>query len=281
MIIDIHTHVMHEGFDVTKIKLNLISRMFYQRMETPTYKDYVKKLTFHLDESVVDKAVLIALEREPLSAGNSAIIELCRINNNFLYGANLNPLAANIEDQVEKAVENNAVLVKLLPSFQNVNPADTKCIPFYQALKKHRLPLLVHTGVEHTVRTDHQEYNHPALLKTAAQLGVVIICAHCGCPMYLHEKPYFQAWVEMALQYPNVYGDLSGLGSIVRSSYLKKILKNRQLLEKIVFGTDYPAFPVFLFRKSNSNIFNDWYNFFEKMGFDQVVFNRAESLLRL
>ncbi|MBF0595519.1 MAG: amidohydrolase family protein, partial [Candidatus Omnitrophica bacterium] len=255
MIIDIHTHVMHEGFDITKIKLNLMARLFYQRMRTPIFKDYVKKLTLHLDESVVDKAVLISLEGAPLSAGNSTIIELCRTNKSFLYGANLDPLAVDIEAQVEKAVENNAVLVKLLPSFQNINPADEKCIPFYQALKKHRLPLLVHTGIEHTVRTDHQEYNNPALLKTAAELGVVIICAHCGCPMYFHEKSYFQAWVELALQYPNVYGDLSGLGSIVRSFYLKKILKNRRLLEKIVFGTDYPAFPVFLFRKSVSNIF--------------------------
>ncbi|MBF0523268.1 MAG: amidohydrolase family protein [Candidatus Omnitrophica bacterium] len=281
MIIDIHTHVINEGFDIKNIKLNFITRLFFKKMRTPTFRDYMDKLTGQLNESEVDKAVLIALEGTPLSAANSKILELCRKNKKFLYGANLDPLAIDIEKQVEQAVENKAVLVKLLPSFQNVNPADEKCIPFYNALKKYNLPLLVHTGMEHTLKTDHQNYNNPALLETAAKMGVVIICAHCGCPMYLHEKSFFQEWVELALRYPNVYGDLSGLGSIVRSFYLRKILKNRKLLEKIIFGTDYPAFPLFLFRKSCPNIFNDWVFFFRQMGFGDVFFNRAESLLRL
>ena len=63
-----------------------MARLFWQRIQTPTFRDYINKVTLDLDESEVDKAVLIALEGTPLSAGNRMIVELCRTNKNFLYG---------------------------------------------------------------------------------------------------------------------------------------------------------------------------------------------------
>ena len=41
--------------------------------------------------------------------------------------------------------------MKWLPIVQNFNPADPKCIPFYEVLQHYNLPLLCHTGGEQSL----------------------------------------------------------------------------------------------------------------------------------
>lgn len=281
MIIDIHTHIMNPKFDIDKIKLNFYSKIFLKKLQLTTFDEYLSKLMKTLNESAIDKAVLIALENTTFNANNEQVVEICKQNPKFLYGANLNPKSENIEAEFSKAIENKAVLFKLIPSFQNVNPSDVACKKFYELLKKHDKPLLVHTGIEHTLKTKNQQYNNPGLLEYPAKLGVKIICAHCATPMYLHEKSYFNEWKSLTLNYENVYGDLSGMISPVRNFYLKKILKNPILVEKVLFGTDYPAFPVWFFQKTQANIMDAWHSSFKKIGFNDTIFTRANKVLNL
>lgn len=200
----------------------------------------------------------------------------CQKHPDFLYAPNLNPLSPNIKNDIKKAIKDQAVLIKILPSFQNIDLSDKACVPFFEELLKYNLPLLVHTGIEHTFKGNNK-LNNPLLLENAAKTGVTVICAHCGCSMMLHEKSYFKEWVYMAKKYPNVYGDISSFTGCIRHYWLSQILKDKDLNKKILFGTDYPAFP-YLFRKTH-NLFVDWINLFKQKGCHEEFFLRSEKIL--
>lgn len=281
MIIDIHSHMINPDFNLDKINFNYTTRMFFLRLKISNYQQYFEKFSKSLSESQVDKAVLVALENTILCSNNQQTVEICKLNKNFLYGANLNPLDADIEHKLKNAINNNAVLVKILPSFQNVDLSDKKCIPFFEMLKEYDLPLLMHTGLEHTLKNSKQGLNNPAKLESAAKIGVKIICAHCGTKLHFYEKCYFEEWKKLARNHENVYGDLSGMILFFRKSYLKKILKDDILKSKVVFGSDFPAYPFISIHKNRDNIFQDWYETFGKIGFAEEFFTRGNKLLKL
>lgn len=280
MIIDIHSHMINPDFCLDKMNFNYTTRMFFLRLKISNYQQYYEKFSRSLSESSIDKAVLVALENTILCSNNQQTVEICKQNKNFLYGANLNPLDADIEDKFNTALNNNAVLVKILPSFQDVDLSDKKCIPFFEMLKENNLPLLVHTGLEHTLKNSKQYLNDPKKLENAAKLGVKIICAHCGTKLHFYENCYFEDWKNLARKYENVYGDLSGMILFFRKSYLKKILKDHSLKSKVVFGSDFPAYPFINMRKDRDNIFQDWYETFEEIGFNEEFFTRGDKLIK-
>lgn len=273
--------MLNPNFDLDKLKFNFTIRMFFLRLKIKNFSQYKEKFSKNLKESIVNKTVLVALENTMLNSNNEQTIEICNQNENFLYGANLNPLDSDIEAKFQTALDNKAVLVKILPSFQNVDLANKKCMPFFEMLKENNMPLLVHTGLEHTLKSSRQELNRPGKLENAAKLGIKIICAHCGTKLFFHEKCYFDEWKTLARNYENVYGDLSAMILFYRKPYLKKLLKDKTLSSKVLFGTDYPAYPHINLCKDNDNIFDDWYNTFDKMGFDHDFFTRGTKLLRL
>lgn len=276
MIIDIHAHLLSPHFSLADNKLNFWNKLLYWKLGIKDFASFSKKMIFDLKISPVDKVVLCAVEGTPLAANNQETLAYCKRCRNFLYAPNLNPLSKNFKDDINEAVMNDAVLVKVLPSFQCVDLSDERCRPFFKELVKYKLPLLVHTGVEHTFKGNNN-LNNPLLLEKAAQMGVTIICAHCGCPMMLHEKSFFKEWIYLAKKYPNVYGDVSGFSGYVRHLWLSKILKDPSLKDKILFGTDCPSFP-YLFRKTH-NMFSDWVDFFRKEGCSEEFFLRSERIL--
>lgn len=279
MIIDIHSHMINKNFDINTFKSNFTTKMFLLRLQTRNFDEYYKRMSGELKQSKVQKAVLCAIENVDVCSNNKQTIEICKNNPDFLYGANID-FNSNIESQVKNALENNAVLIKVLPSFQNVDLSDKKYVPFFELLKENNLPLLVHTGIEHTIKGGNQELNNPNKLELASKMGVKIICAHCGAKLNFWEKCYFENWFKLIKKYDNVFGDLSAMILFYRKSYLDKILKSEFLKSKVIFGTDFPCYP-YINMSKNSNIFDDWYNMFEKIGFDKNFFNKGAQILNL
>ena len=280
MLIDIHTHLVNKNF-IKSQKINLAAKLMLKNCGYTNFDDYIKNFLKQLSKSKLDKTVLIGIENSPICADNAQVYDVCKTHSQFLFGVNLNPYDADIENKIQNTVKNNAVLVKVLPSYQNINLAHEKCILFFELLKQYNLPLLVHTGIEHTLPSKNQDLNNPLRLEKAAKIGVKVICAHCGGRIFLHEKNYFKEWKELALKYENVYGDLSAMINPVQWFNLKTILKDSVLKNKVLFGTDYPAFPVIPFQKSSNKIFIDCCNYFEKIGFDSTIYTNTEKVLNL
>ncbi len=283
MIIDIHSHMINKNFNLNKFKHNFTTKMFFLKLKVRNYQEYYKKMTNSLNESPIDKTVLCAIENTWCCSDNKQTAEICKNNPNFLYGTNLNPTDKEIENKVEQEIKNNAVLVKIIPSFQNIDLSDKNCSLFFEILKENKLPLLVHTGIEHTVKGGNQELNNPKKLEPAAKNGNIIIAAHCGSKLNFWERDYFDEWSKLAYKYENFYGDLSAMIPFYRKDIIKKLLKDKTLCSKLIFGTDFPSYPFPNINKHNikENIFSDWYYFFKEIGFDNDIFNRAEKILNL
>lgn len=279
MLTDIHTHLVSKNFNKNNVLTNFALNLFLHRNHYTNYENYLKTMKTKLAQSRIDRAVLVAVENSDVCAGNEEVLEVCKNNPEFLYGANLNPYDKDIEEKFEQIISDKAVLIKIIPSYQRVDLSDEKCKKFFELLIKYNMPLLVHTGIEHSLKNPYQELNNPEKTELAAKMGVKIICAHCGSRIFLHEKSYFKEWENLTLKYDNVYGDISAMINPVGKFDLDKIIKSPKLSSKVLFATDYPAFPLIRKRESCDNIFEDCLNYFEKSGISQTVFINAEKLL--
>jgi predicted TIM-barrel fold metal-dependent hydrolase len=102
------------------------------------------------------------------------------------------------------------------------------------------LPLVAHTGGEHTVRILNDDYTSPSCLRLPVELGVNVIAAHSGTQSAPFELDYFGVFCEMARKHANFYGDTSAFSIPWRAKYVKKILE-LGLTHKMLHGSDYPV----------------------------------------
>lgn len=279
MIIDLHTHLVAEGVRAGQRGFNLWNRILSRLLRVRDAEAFRRKIVDDLAAGPVARCVLCAIEGSRLAAGNREVRAFCRAHAGFLYGANLNPLSPSLETDVDDAVRAGAVLIKLMPSFQNVDPADPRCDAFWELARDRHLPVLVHTGPEHTLAGGPQRFNAPARLVRAATTGVTLICAHCGCHMLLTERNGIREWAELARRHANVYGDVSGCVGCIRHHWLRKVLRDDALSARLLFGTDYPAFPS-VFRRGDANLFRNWIAFFRKLGCPEALFHRSAQILK-
>ncbi len=234
------------------------------------------------------------------------------------FGASVNPNRKDWEEELERVAEQGAVLIKWIPSAQDIDPADNKHEAFYKKMIELKLPLLCHTGVEHTIpcagvalkdkveekkRVDKlQALNHPELLKTALDAGVTVIAAHCGIPLEVKDIGYsiyetsYPVLREMmnSRKYENLYADISAfvVNEDMRLEYVKKVLKELPH-EKLMFGTDLPCLPMTLSSIKNGkfgfwksldafftlNLLDRHYKALKYFGFEDCVFENTEKVL--
>ena len=168
-----------------------------------------------------------------------------------------------------------------------------KMVQLLMPIINHRIPLLAHTGIEHTLSTFDNVLNDPRRLEPALRRGVTVIAAHCGTRMFLHERSYFEEWERMVKEHPAFYGDLSAFGLPVHGRPLRRILRDPDLVSKVLFGSDFPAAPMPMWyalrlgwRKAAAlrrieNPFDAAYLTLKELGVPGEVFTRAGSLLRI
>ena len=157
-----------------------------------------------------------------------------------------------------------------------------------------RLPLLAHTGGEHTVPVVNAKLADPKLLRLPLECGVTVIAAHCATKSGPFDRDYFDDWVKMLAEFPNLYGDNSAMVSLNRSGHLMDCSRP-ELAPRILHGSDFPV-PVLghrfwlrglldrvTFREIQSianPLERDW-RFKHTLGFTEEARTRASQLLRL
>jgi len=157
-----------------------------------------------------------------------------------------------------------------------------------------KLPLLAHTGGEHTIPVVCHRFADPRILTLPLECGVNVIAAHCGTKSGLFDREYFHAFVEMTHRFPNLYGDSSAFNVPIRGRHVRHCLRE-PLLSRMVHGSDYPV-PVHghfawlrgavdwkSFRRweRHPNILERDYQLKVAMGFPAEGFTRIWKLLRL
>ncbi len=196
-------------------------------------------------DAVYDDRGQIDSANTHLYVTNDYVIDLCRRHGKMLFGASVNPLRKDAIAELERCVAAGAVLMKWLPIVQGFNPADPRCIPFYEVLAHHKLPLLAHTGGERSLIRLNDEYADPRLLEPALQRGVTVIAAHCGTRSVPFEQDFVEEFVQLVRRYENLYGDTAGLNLPSRMPAYGRIFADAQVRSRIVHGSDWPiiSFP--------------------------------------
>jgi uncharacterized protein len=200
----------------------------------------------------VDRAVLFALDGAMDGAGrldeintelfipNAFVEAACRRFPNLLFGASVNPHRRDALDRLDRAAAGGAVLVKWLPSIQGIDPANPSLIPYYRRLAELNLPLLSHTGEEHSFTRADDALADPLRLHLALEQGVTVIAAHCASNGKNGGQPNHQRFLALMEKFPNLHGDISALTQVNRMGHLQRILKHTEFHDRLHYGTDMP-----------------------------------------
>jgi hypothetical protein len=133
----------------------------------------------------------------------------------------------------------------------------------------------------------------PKFLRIPLECGVTVVAAHCATKSGLGDPDYFDDWVRLVAEFPNLYGDNSAMVSLNRCGHLRDCLRPEIFL-RILHGSDFPV-PVLGRRlwlngslgrsefrrcqKIENPLERDW-AFKQALGFSEETRTRVTELLR-
>ncbi|MES2707866.1 MAG: amidohydrolase family protein [Verrucomicrobiota bacterium] len=267
---------------------------------------YVDFLLRWLDASSLSHAVILAHEEvydengQRLDFGsfhvpNDYVLDLAAKHSGFLPAVSIHPARRDAMEELDRCLERGAAMLKILPNCQNINCSRPAYRRFWERMAEAGLPLLAHTGGEHTVPQFQPKYSDPAVLRLPLECGVNVIAAHCGTKSGIGDPDYLPRLLHMMDRWPNLYGDLSALNLPLRSAGLAKLLRMPQYHDRLIHGSDFPV-PVqplwarlrglitsgqARFLRKESNVLERDYQLKRAMGFPPEVFTRIRDLLRV
>jgi hypothetical protein len=267
---------------------------------------YVENVLRMLRSSSISSAVILAQDDVYAEDGNvmrgagtfyvpnDYVLKLAREHNEVLPAVSIHPARKDALDELDCCVEAGAVMMKCLPNCHNIDCNNPRYKKFWDRMAHHRLPLLAHTGGEHTVRVINKKYSDPRILRLPLECGVTVIAAHCATKSGLTDPDYFPVFAEMTKQHANLYGDNSAMNVPLRGKHVPECLEE-PLASRIVFGSDFPV-PVsgywarlrrFIDKDTQKkwdkdpNVLERDYQLKKAMGFQAESFTRIWKLLRL
>ena len=229
----------HLGVTQAEIRTNL-AEAYLQALLRHLKNSSLKKLVVFGHDRIYDEEGRCLENRVQLYVPNEHVFAVCRRHPELMPGVSIHPARADALDELDRCIAEGAVLVKWLPNSQNINPSDPRYSKFYEKMRDAGLPLVAHTGGEHTVRIINDDYTTPACLQLPIDIGVNVIAAHSGTQSAPFEKDYFDVFCAMAEKHPNVYGDNSAFSIPWRAGYVKKAI-DRGVTGRMLHGSDYPV----------------------------------------
>lgn len=223
---------------------------------------------------------------------NDYVLRLAKQYPEFLPAVSIHPARPDALEELDRCLEGGAVMMKCLPNCQNINCADRRFTKFWERMAETGLPLLAHTGGEHTLPVIRPEFADPRMLTLPLECGVTVIAAHCGTKSGLFDPEYFQVFAEMTRRFPNLYGDNSAFNVPIRGRHIRECLQE-PLLSRLIHGSDYPVpvhghfawmrrlvdWKVFRQWENHPNILERDYQLKLAMGFPPETFSRVGALL--
>jgi hypothetical protein len=267
---------------------------------------YAQRVLQLVRESSLGAAVLLAHDQVYSAEGqimegigsfyvpNDHVLALARKHPELLPAVSIHPARPDALEELNRCLAQGAVMMKCLPNCHNIDCNDRRYQTFWERMAEAGLPLLAHTGGEHTVPVVRRELSDPRVLELPLQCGVKVIAAHCGTKSGLFDPEYFYVFAEMTRRYPNLYGDTSAFNVPIRGRHVRECLQ-APLVDRMLHGSDFPV-PVHghfawfkgyvdwkTFRRWEryDNILERDYQLKLAAGFPPQTFTRIWSLLRL
>jgi predicted TIM-barrel fold metal-dependent hydrolase len=224
---------------------------------------------------------------------NDNVLDLARRHPEFLPAVSIHPARPDAMEELDRCIAAGAVMMKLLPNSQNVDCSNRRYTRFWERLVEAGLPMLAHTGGEHTVPIIQREWADPRVLERPLECGVTVIAAHVAGKGGVFDRDYFDVFAAMTRRHPRLYGDLSALNIPFRSRHFRACLQE-PLVHRLLHGSDFPV-PVMghwawmhglldwkTFRRLERvpNPLERDYQLKRAMGFPMETFTRIWQLLR-
>ncbi|MGD8912090.1 MAG: amidohydrolase family protein [Candidatus Thiodiazotropha sp.] len=273
--IDIHTHLLSPEVTFDR-PYDKVAVYFFapslganpRSLKKQPYQTYIETMARAVRESVyVEKTCLFGVDArfdehgreidrdKTVCAMNEDVLAVAaRYPDQFIPFLSVNPRRPNALDLIDEFVARGCCGAKFLQNYWGLDLNSERLIPYYEKLKQHNLPLIVHIGSEYTIHT-HSSYERVEMLELPLATGVTVIAAHMGLGRFEHkllawrnlskqpryfDRDYFRL-LEMLTQYQNLYADISAILVPLRARALRHLSEQKQVHDKILFGTDYPV----------------------------------------
>ncbi len=234
MLVDCHSHVFaYPGHlsDEFVNEANLRSR------DHPLDLNITPELHWKAMKSV-DKVIVFGMRalNSGIDTPNEYIAEYQDHHPDKVIGfAGVDPMVDDVRSTLEQAVRLRLRGVKLGPTYQNIHPTDPRMMEVYEFCQAHHLPIMIHQGATFP-RKAPLKYALPIDLEDVAlrfpELRLVI--AHMG-------HPWIEETIVLVRKQPHFYTDISALHYRPWQFYNALIIAREYgVLDKILFGTDYP-----------------------------------------
>jgi len=282
----------HIGLPSTALAGDL-DRLYVERLLTLVRSSSLGAVVILAQEEVRDEQGQVMAGAGSFYVPNDYVLELARTYPEFLPAVSIHPARRDAREELDRCVAAGAVMMKCLPNCQNIQCNDRRFTKFWERMAELKLPLLAHTGGEHTLPVVRPEFADPRELTLPLECGVTVIAAHCGTKSGLFDPEYFHAFVAMTQRFPNLYGDTSAFNVPLRGRHVAACLEE-PLASRMVQGSDFPV-PVnghfalargsiswadFRRCQNNPNILERDYQLKRALGFPLASFTRIGSLLR-
>lgn len=270
-----------------------LDRLFVERLLEQVRASSLGAVVILAQDDVHDDRGRVMKDVGSFFVPNDYVLGLARKHPEFLPAVSIHPARPDALEELNRCLDAGAVMMKCLPNCQNINCSDRRFMKFWERMAEAKLPLLAHTGGEHTLPVVRPEFADPRILKLPLECGVTVIAAHSGTKSGLFDPDYFAVFTEMIRRFPNLYGDTSAFNVPMRGQHVLECLRE-PLVSRLVHGSDYPV-PVnghfawaggFVswreFRRCQKlpNVLERDYLLKRAMGFPPEHFTRIASLLR-
>lgn len=270
-----------------------LDRLFVERLLEQVRASSLGAVVILAQDDVHDDRGRVMKDVGSFFVPNDYVLGLARKHPEFLPAVSIHPARPDALEELNRCLDAGAVMMKCLPNCQNINCSDRRFMKFWERMAEAKLPLLAHTGGEHTLPVVRPEFADPRILKLPLECGVTVIAAHSGTKSGLFDPDYFAVFTEMIRRFPNLYGDTSAFNVPMRGRHVLECLRE-PLVSRLVHGSDYPV-PVnghfawaggFVswreFRRCQKlpNVLERDYLLKRAMGFPPEHFTRIASLLR-
>lgn len=171
----------------------------------------------------------------------------------FEWVASIHPYREDAVQRLQHAAAQGARAVKWLPSAMNIDLESARCRPFYDALARLRLPLIVHCGEEKAAPGARQEaFGNPLKVRVPLALGVPVIVAHAASLGHAldTDKPSapkvaaFDLWARLMQEHRGsglLMADISAVFQRNRSPVAwRQIVGRDEWHGQLLNGSDYP-----------------------------------------
>lgn len=205
-------------------------------LETSQELDYA--CIFAMD-GVYDASGELKPAESHLFVPNSYVFEVCRKSPKLLPVISVNPQRRDALAELAKWGP-TAVAMKWLGPLQKFDPDTAAYEPFYDLLKELGLPVIAHSGCEHTFPGMEQRLGNPMLYERLLKRGIPVIFSHCGTGSFMAPgHDYSKEFITMLEKYEQVHGDTSAFCSLVRYKQVKRF-NEEKYVGRIWHGSDWP-----------------------------------------